>query len=319
MTITATAALLSTACSSSDPEGHSFALIGDAPYGTVAMALFPQLVAQVNADDDVEFVAHAGDIRGQDTDCSDEILRATFDLYQQFDDAFWLTPGDNDWFDCHREGGFLPTERLSFLRSLFYADPTTTTGGSPITVRSQARDGDPAHEAFVENTSFTKDCVTYGAVHVIGFGDGIEPWAGFAGDPAAGLAPGDQPDLRLAGNAARREAALAWIDRIFDLAERDRSSAVFLLMQAEPVDDANYVSLREKVLERAGRFSGPVLLAHGDVHTYVETADYAGLANLDRLQTAGDDQGMDEWIEVTVDCGADEVFSWERREFELVR
>lgn len=312
-----TSCAVPSACAPPPPDTYSFAFIGDTPYGSKAMAAFPQLVSLVNTDPDIELVAHVGDIRGRDSDCSDATLRTTYDLFQQFDAAFWLTPGDNDWFDCHRAGGHLPTERLAFLRSLFYADPASTTGRRPIAVTSQASSPDPAMRPFVENTVFQQQCVTFGAVHVIGYGDGIEAWDGYVGDPAAGRAKGDQRDVRLAGNAARRAAALAWIDSIFDSALQHGSSGVFLMMQAEPVDDANYLSLRTKVLERARAFPGQVLLGHGDSHQYRDTDDYAGVPNLHRLEVAGDEAAIDEWVKVTADCDTPEIFSWERREFRL--
>ncbi|MEU6787396.1 hypothetical protein ABZ912_50105 [Nonomuraea angiospora] len=40
-------------------------------------------------------------------------------LFGTFDDPFVLTPGDNEWTDCHRTaaGGYAPTERLDAVRT----------------------------------------------------------------------------------------------------------------------------------------------------------------------------------------------------------
>ncbi len=317
--LTVVAALVAAGCRSARIESRpmpsrvSFAFIGDAPYGAEAIARFPLLVEQVDADAEVVFVAHAGDVRGPGTDCSDVSLRVSFELFQTFDDAFWFTPGDNDWADCHRSGGYLPTERLSFLRSLFFPVPGTTTGGTPMQVETQNTSTSTAEQPFVENTLFARDCVVFGAVHVVGSGDDGEPWGSFPGDPAKGLAPGDQPERRLAERAARRAAALTWIDRVFDEAVSLDAEAVFVMMQAEPVEGEIYGDVRAKLLERAAAFARPVVLGHGDTHTYRFTPGYGGLANLTRLEVPGEATAIDRWVKVTATCGvrSAEVFTHE--------
>ncbi|MFN6121825.1 MAG: hypothetical protein ACK5CE_19635 [Actinomycetes bacterium] len=301
-----------TACGPPAPDDVTFAFVGDSPYGTAAMASYPSIVDSIDADPEVAFVAHAGDVRGGDTDCRDDVLRRTFELYQQFDDPFWYTPGDNEWTDCHRLGGYLPTERLAFLRQLFFPRPGSTTGGLPLMVTTQAASGDPATAAFVEHTMFDRECATFGTVHVVGSRDGAEPWASYPGDPAGGRSAGDQPDLRIAELTARRAAAVAWIDRIFDQAAIAGSDAVFVMMQAEPsATDPEYAAVRERLLARAAAFDGPVMLGHGDQHTYVLTPDYGGVAGLTRLQVPGEPAAVDRWLRVTVRCGDEAGFDVE--------
>jgi hypothetical protein len=41
---------------------YSFAVIGDLPYGSTEMGLFPGKIKQINADPDVRMVSHLGDI-----------------------------------------------------------------------------------------------------------------------------------------------------------------------------------------------------------------------------------------------------------------
>lgn len=297
----------------------SFAFISDTPTGSQAVAWFPLLVDQVNADPDVAFVAHAGDVRGGDTDCSDASLQFTFDLMQTFDDPFWYVPGDNEWADCHRNGGYLPTERLDVVRSLFFADPSRTTGGMSMPVESQALIGTAGTRAYVEHTRFARECVMFGALHVTGSGDDDEEWGSFVGDPAAGLAPGDQPDLRLAERTDRRSAALAWLDDLLTAATRQRASGVVVMMHAEPVDTEAYASVRAALVQRAGAFDGEVLLLHGDSHTYQFTPGYAGVPNLTRLEAPGDEAALNRWLDVSVTCDGSQpsVFSHELRFFDV--
>jgi hypothetical protein len=101
----------------------ALALIGDMPYGAVRETPFTRLVAEINRDNDVDFVMHAG---------------------------------DNEWTDCHRvnNGQYNPLERLDYLRSVFFPQIGQTTGGQTRPVRSQAEGA--AYPEFVENVMFQK-------------------------------------------------------------------------------------------------------------------------------------------------------------------
>ena len=123
----------------------AFALIGDMPYGAVREAPFARLVAEINRDNDVDFVMHAGDIKAGSERCDDALVLHRFGLYQTFRRAFVFTPGDNEWTDCHRvnNGQYHPLERLEFLRSVFFQQPGQTTGGQVRPVRSQAHRARP--------------------------------------------------------------------------------------------------------------------------------------------------------------------------------
>jgi hypothetical protein len=297
----------------------TFAFISDTPTGQRAVEWFPLLVEQVDADPDVSFVAHGGDIRGGDVDCSDASLRLVFDLVQTFDDPFWYVPGDNEWADCHRNGGFLPTERLDAIRSTFFPDPSRTIGGVPMSVDSQSSTATGTAARFVEHTRFSRECVMFGAIHVAGSGDDAEPWGQYPGDPAAGLAPGDQPELRLGERAERRAAALAWLDDLFAAATSSRAGAVVVMMHAEPVDEPAFADVRTALFNHARAFRGEVLLLHGDSHTYRDTPLYGGLSNLTRLEAPGDEGALNRWLKVTGDCGvgATRVFSHELLFFDV--
>jgi hypothetical protein len=298
---------------SASGASFSFAFIGDAPYGPVAQVSFPQLVSDINLDPQVSFVAHAGDIKNGSSSCSNAALQIPFDLYQTFEDPFWYTPGDNEWTDCHRtnNGGFLPIERLAYLRQLFYPVPGQTTGGTTMAVNSQGSSAYTALQPFVENTWFQQQCVTFGAVHVVGSNDNGSPWSQYPGNPALLLAPGDQPALRTAELTARRAAALAWIDQVFNAATANNSDGVFLMMQAEPAaGNAEFAAVRSKVLSRAVAFGKPVILGHGDDHVYTVTPNYGGVANLTRLEVPGDVPAQTQWLKVNVACGSSSVFSW---------
>ena len=275
-----------------------FALIGDVPYTTADSAHLPALVTDINNDAQVALVAHAGDIKNGSTTCATAELQARFEAFQAFDDAFWYTPGDNDWTDCHRATpASNPIERLAALRGIFYPNPAQTTGGAPRPVESQA--SDPAHSTFVENTMFHEQCVTFGAIHVVGSLNATEPWVGES--PAQTLE-------REAAATARSAANEAWIDEVFDAASARGSDGVFLLMQAAPSSSAPFAAVRARIVARAQEFAGPVIVAHGDGHVYTVTPNYLGLANVTRWETYGAAGATNQWIKVAVDCGSPTIF-----------
>ncbi|MEO3859618.1 metallophosphoesterase [Acrocarpospora sp. B8E8] len=284
-------------------SSFTFALLGDTPYGAAQEAAFPLLVDDINADRDVKLVLHAGDVKSGSSSCDDAHLTATLKQYQTFADPFVLTPGDNDWTDCHRAaaGGFLPTERLDFFRRTYYPVAGRTLGRHPMKVETQARDRD--HRDYVENVLFTEKRVVFATVHVVGSANNLAPWAELPG--------GDRPELRLAEFEARQAAALDWIDNAFDTARRTHAPGVLLMLQAEPTQTAGFAAIRERIVERSRAYGKPVLLVHGDEHVQESEPNYAGVPNLTRLETFGDTASQ--WLSVTIKPKSPEVFTWEQR------
>lgn len=276
------------------------ALIADTPYGQAQRAQFPALVEDINRDPQVRWVLHAGDVKSGSSTCDDARFADLAQLYGTFADPFVLTPGDNEWTDCHRPaaGRYLPTERLEAVRRTFFPEPGSTLGRRPARLETQAEE--PAHAAYVENTRFTRSRVVFAAVHVVGSENDLDPWTGLPG--------GDRPDLRLAEFEARLAAALDWIDATFDQAEGTDGAGVLLLMQAEPTATPGFQEIRELIVTRARAFGRPVLLVHGDEHRYEEQPGYAGVANLTRLETFGDT--ATDWLRLTVDPRDPAVFRW---------
>jgi hypothetical protein len=281
----------------------SFALLGDTPYSASERNDFPALRQAINGAAGVRLVLHAGDIKSGSSACTNWVYEDRQQLFNGFADPFVLTPGDNEWTDCHTEGAgqYVPTERLAQLRQVLFAGPHTTLGQRQMTVHTQADSA--VHSTYRENVRFRRAGVVFATVHVVGSANDRQPWSGLVG--------GDRPAERTAEYQARDAAALAWIDAAFDRAADTSAPGVVLMMQAEPTDGAAYQTIRNKIVARADSFNKPVLLMHGDEHSYEAEPGYAGVSNLTRLETFG--TTTSKWLRVKVDPSSSTVFSWKER------
>lgn len=300
------------------PEAFSIAVMGDMPYSDRQIELFEKLIREVNADPTVDLVLHAGDIKGSGP-CDDRMYRDRFALFQKFDRPFIYTIGDNEWADCHRSdnGRYYPLERLEFLRTVFFPDPTRSTGSRPIPVRSQS--ADPGFEPFVEHVLFKHKGIVFGTVHVVGSNNDLNPWSGF--DPSDTF-DHPRPD-RLAEFQAREAAVLHWLTEIFRYARERRSPGVVILIQADPPFEmdreeegrAGFNGFLDALRDLAVAYGKPVLLVHGHTHfLWIDkplnrTGADGRLERLDtltRIQTPGSPTVR--WVKVTVDPWSPEVF-----------
>jgi hypothetical protein len=301
-------------------QAFSFALVGDVPYGQVEEPKFDRVIADINASYDVRFVVHTGDVKQGSERCDDAVFIKRFEQFQKFSQAFIVTPGDNDWTDCHRSnnGNYLPTERLVKFRQIFYPVPGRSTGQRPMTLRTQA--GMAGFRDYVENTMWSQGGVTMATVHVVGSNNDLAPWDQ--------IDPGDTTATprtdRIAEFNARLAAALAWIDATFDNAAAAGSAGVMIAMQANPnfelpsTDPARggFNAVLDKLAMRAKAFGKPVLLAHGDSHYFrldkplvlpVLPSGTAQLENFSRVENFGSPSVH--WVEVKVNARDPGVFT----------
>ena len=305
-------------------QGTALALIGDVPYGTGEEIKFARVVEAINASHrsgGVRLVVHTGDVKRGAERCDDSLLQRRFELFQRLEPAFIITPGDNDWADCHRvaSGRYLPTERLARLRQIFYPKPGMTSGRHPMPVLTQAQASTPAHRAYVENQLWAFAGITMATVHVVGSGNGLEPWDEFDRRDRVGRPRAD----RMAEFAAREAATLAWIDSAFEHAREHGSAGVMIAMQADPqfhrrADDParqGFNRVLERLAQHTRAFGKPVLLAHGDSHMFrfdkplQPPAAGAGLPTLDnfsRVENFGSPHVH--WVEIRIDAAAPAVF-----------
>lgn len=288
----------------------TLAVIGDTPYGAGQIEAFPSFLAAIDADPKVDLVLHLGDIKNGSSLCTDAYFESIKQQVDTLKDPFVFTPGDNEWTDCHRanNGGYLPTERLAKLRATFYPEPGVSGGGRKQQLLSQP--------GYPENQLWVRSRVAFSAVHVVGSNNGLAPWFGAAETPA-------QRAERLQEYDARLAADLAWLDRSFALAKEEGALGVVLAMQADMWDGARldgFDPIVERIAELAAAFAKPVLLLQGDSHTYTVDRPLAGgspahgvtvaAPNVTRIVIEG--ANTSEWLRLTIDPRAGELFAWER-------
>lgn len=299
----------------------SFALIGDVPYADADSIRFARLIDMVNADDDVQWVIHAGDIKRGGQPCTDAVLKGRLETFNRFDDPFVLTPGDNEWTDCHRKiaGRFDPLERLRKLRSLFYPRAGMTLGKRPMQVESQA--SAPEYSEFLENVRWERDGVHFATIHIVGSRNGM---AGFQRRDSTEVGAVPMRTERHDSAVERRtRAGLAWLRRAF-AAAGESGKALFLTLHAsmglerKPAPDPpHFQAVLDALREETVRFGRPVVLAHGDSHYFRidkplrRKGGGRRIANFTRVETFGASDVH--WIEVTVNPASENVFSFAQR------
>ncbi len=251
---------------------------GDMPYRTVDFPAFEQLLHRISAEAP-DVTIHVGDIKGGGP-CDEAIYLRQRDYMNSVAGPLVYTPGDNEWTDCHRPGwgDHDPRERLSVLRELFFATPSSL-GRDPITLERQS-DKTPAHKAMVENARWRVGDVLFGTAHVVGSNNGRR-----AGDAAA-IAEYEQRDA----------ANIEWIDELFETARATRASTVVLAFQADPYQlyglGGGFRATLSAITRGAIAFDGPVLVIHGDGHVFtVDTPfqDFDGnvMDNVWRVEVPG--------------------------------
>jgi hypothetical protein len=297
----------------------TFAVIGDIPYGDQQIATFPARIDQLDADPQVQLVAHLGDIKSGSSVCSDEYFAMIKTQFDRFKDPLVYTPGDNEWTDCHRpnNGGYNPLERLTTIRQVFFADPGTTLG-RPMPVTADTVQG------FPENVRFDRAGVAFAAVHIVGSNNSLAPWTG-------NTTATPEQTAEVLGRTADD---IGLIRDTFRTATAEGDRAVVLFTQADMFDAtvsnpqyADYYAFQpivQTLAAEAARFRGPVYLINGDSHVYRQDQPLAAgspwltfygigqaTTNLTRYTVEGS-TNVDEWLKVTVNPRGTDVLTFTR-------
>lgn len=265
----------------------SFAVWGDMPYSRVERELAVDLLTEQSRQP-LAFSLHIGDLKSGNQPCDDAHFADRQALLAHSRHPLVLLPGDNDWLDCARAsaGGHDPFERLAALRQRFFTAPT------PFPLQRQA--------AAPENTRWIGHGVLFVGVNL----------------------PGSPLPDNAAAQALRRHV-LDWLDEAAALADPQTVRATVIAFHAHPGFAAHGrggVSVRQawfldRLVAWAKHDRRPLLLIHGDTHTYrvdkplVDPATGERFEHVTRLESHG--SPWLGWTRVDVDSAAPAPFRFQ--------
>lgn len=320
--------------SQSQTTSMEFALIGDMPYNGKQRKEFVHLMKDVDAED-LAFVLHAGDfwfdgIAWKNTTkgippCSDEVFDDRLKLAQSSKHPYVLTPGDNDWTDCHRAKpqSYDVLDRLEKLRKMYFSG-NQSLGQRKIKLTRQSVD--PEYVKFPENVRWSYGGVQFVTLHMTGSNNNL----------------GRTPEMD-AEFEERNNANLAWLEEAFKEAKLNGNKAIMILSQANPFFENNWSKklkgryllkglgikapqeknetgfddFLEAIEEHTLAFGKPVVYVHGDTHTFridkplVRTPNgNRMIENFTRVETFGFPNTH--WIRVRINHNDPNVFSFQQ-------
>ncbi|MCB1742241.1 MAG: hypothetical protein KDK91_17840 [Gammaproteobacteria bacterium] len=299
-----TIALGSTAWAQGD--AYDFAVVGDLPYNVFEREHLPALLDQIGAAGN-RFVVHVGDIKHGSAPCDDESLTTAFRMLDASPLPLIYTPGDNDWADCRREaaGGFKPLERLAHLREQFFAS-SRSLGAVPLDLERQNKQA--VFGNFPENQRWQRGPVLFATLHVVGGNNEMRRKAS---------------QTEVASYRAREQANTAWLAQAFALARSEDLGAIVIFIHGNPrleayrknTDDNGYSVFLHQLDEESSRFTGQVILIHGDTHHQrielpeTNPRQSRRLARLTRIETYG--HPFMGWIQISVRPGENPLLRFE--------
>lgn len=325
-------ASIGNATAQTQDRAFQFGLIGDMPYTTVQQQEYQRVLVALNKAD-LAFVVHVGDFQNDprgyypnptigSLPCRDENYKEIYDSFQSVRHPVILTPGDNDWTDCHlvRDSKVDPLERLAKVRAMFFPDGRSLGQGT-IPVESQAKDSQFA--MFRENLRWSMSGVTFATLHIVGSNDNF----------------GRTPEMD-AEHVERKAANIAWIKQAFAHAKADNSRGLVLLTQANPGFEnhwppgpkgryfRNFLGVKpptppqptgyddyiRALAEQLESYDKPVAFLHGDTHLFrhdkplYSTKTSRVFENFTRVETFGNPETY--WVRITVDPADPQLFTF---------
>lgn len=280
-------------------EAFTFAALGDAPYNWNEHESMGRMLDTFGRES-LAFAVHIGDIKSGHSDCSDATYVDRLKLLDATPVPLVLIPGDNDWTDCDRplSGGWVPEERLTKLRAVFFSHPESLgRQRMPLERQPVGRDG-----CCPENVRWWREGVLFIGLHVVGSSN----HRGSDKDP--------KPEF-----AARNEANMRWLRAGFAEARDRNAPGIALFIHANAGLERigrfarPYADVLESIRDETVAFGRPVLLVHGDTHRFqldrpwwhAKTGE--GIRNLLRLEVPGSPTVG--WVPVHVDPASSDVFT----------
>ena len=267
-----------------------FALFADNPSSDSAEKEVAQALQR--AAPTASFFVHVGDFKGGGERCDDGLLSRRLALFKNAPRPTILTPGDNDWTDCHRiiAGSFDPLERLQWLRREVFAEQRSL-GKPPLRVQNQTEGrllpaplavNDIDRLGLPENQQWQMGPCQFVSLSVTGSAHGFR----------SGI---DEKFI-----AAHARANQRWLSQALDFAIENQRTVLVVACHAEfgpaklsardaqtdPLDRAQpYAWLRNALHQTVVQFPGTVILLNGDTHIFALDQPWARQVRSGRAQS----------------------------------
>ena len=312
----------------------TIAVFGDWPYSIPLLNSADLLINSINSDPEVSLVMHVGDTHSGAMPCTGAGLdprpagaaphwnEDIFKLFERFSDPMVYTPGDNEWVDCHQPGELgsgAPLNELAAVRSIFFPESGVTLGMHKRRVLTQAKKFNriyPSDAQYVENVMWQQSGVVFVVVNMPGSNNDGVTWT----------APFTDETARTREAAQRTGAAIRWLQKAFARAEDEGAKALVIGLQANMwvQGGSNFSLFVHELANLSLHFGRPVLLLNGDTHTFFSDKPLAdpnsttgrihgapAVPNLTRITVQGALIAPSEWLRLTIDPHAAEVFTWQ--------
>lgn len=247
------------------PGTIAIGLLGDTPYSNAEAEALDGIIETMNAAP-LAVVVHVGDVGSSARACEDAWLLARKRQFERIRHPFLLLPGDNEWSDC-RQGKRDPLARLARWRELFCAELALPGFRRQPSLQ-------PRHAAYCEHVRWRMGGALFVALNVPGSNNGI----------------GTHPALR-AEHDRRMAAVRDWLDAARAEAARPEIRRLVILMHANPGYPGSrlwpparydgFRSLRRGLAGTVARLGKPVLLVHGDTHSFRDDRPLPGLRRVE--------------------------------------
>ncbi|MEM6610553.1 MAG: hypothetical protein AAF689_18490 [Pseudomonadota bacterium] len=244
-----------------------FVIFGDlqdsSPEGRARDAV---LIDRIN-DIAPDFSVFIGDFKGGSAPCSDALMAQMRAIFDRHEAPLVYTPGDNEWTDCWRApaGGYDVNERKAAVVALFTA-PGSSLGQDPMPLIQQ--------EGQRENARWRWRDVVFATLHMPGSNNNLQ-----------------QREDAIAEHQAREALNAIWLDETFSAASD--AAGLVLFIHANPRwedgwwEPSGFDRFRNQLARRAGDVPGPIVVAHGDTHTFRIDKPFAGAPQVTRVEVFG--------------------------------
>jgi hypothetical protein len=236
-------ALLAAAPASAQNAPITFTVIGDVPYSSSEIPEFEDAVADHNVFSPSDFFVHVGDIKSGSSSCVESHYATAADILHGLAVPAYIVPGDNEWNDCDD-----PDEAWAFWEEHLLGIEQDFCG-VPADFEAQA--------VRPENFSFTAKGVLFIGLNLVG----------------GSVHDSSEWTTRLNQNADFVNEELA------EHGAQVRALVVFA--QAGP--SSNRATFYNRFVTAAAAFARPVLLVHGDGHSWIQDRPFS-LQSILRVQ-----------------------------------